>query len=121
VIILDNIYKISLLLDFYGNLLTRRQYEVLDLHYNSDYSLGEIAEFFEISRQGVYDNIRRGKILLNEFEKKLGLIKRFSEQKSKAEDVLKMVNSINTENISSEDREKLRIVKEGIQEIINGL
>ena len=40
---MDNVYKMSMLLDFYGQMLTKRQYEIMDLHFNSDYSLGEIA------------------------------------------------------------------------------
>ena len=49
----------SMLLDFYGELLTDKQRECLDLHYNEDLSLSEIAEQLGISRQGVWDNIRR--------------------------------------------------------------
>lgn len=69
-------FKISMLLDFYGKLITARQYEIIDMHFNEDYSLGEIAERLKISRQGVYDNIRKGSMILNEFEIKLGLIER---------------------------------------------
>jgi len=76
---MDNVYEISLLLDFYGQLLTKRQYEILDLHFNNDYSLGEIAEQLSISRQGVYDSVKKGKAVLNEMEQKLGLVKKFSE------------------------------------------
>jgi predicted DNA-binding protein YlxM (UPF0122 family) len=70
--------EVAMMLDFYGQLLTHRQYEILDLYYNSDFSLGEIAGQLNISRQGVYDSVKKGKEALKRFEEKLGLVKRFS-------------------------------------------
>ncbi len=69
----------SLLLDFYGELLTDKQRECCELHFNEDLSLAEIAEQCGISRQGVWDNIRRALASLEEIEEKTGLIRRFSE------------------------------------------
>ncbi len=69
----------SMLLDFYGELLTEKQRECFDLHYNEDLSLSEIAEQIGVSRQGVWDNIRRAEAALQEIEDKTGLIKRFAE------------------------------------------
>lgn len=69
----------SMLLDFYGELLTDKQRECYDLHYNEDLSLSEIAEQSGISRQGVWDNIRRAEAALEGFEVKTGLIRRFTE------------------------------------------
>ena len=69
----------SMLLDFYGELLTEKQRECYDLHYNDDLSLSEIAEQSGISRQGVWDNIRRAETALKDVEEKTGLIRRFSE------------------------------------------
>lgn len=69
----------SMLLDFYGELLTERQRECYDLHYNDDLSLAEIAEQSGVSRQCVWDNIRRAEASLQEIESKTGLIRRFSE------------------------------------------
>lgn len=76
----NSIYEISILMDFYGQLLTARQIEILDMHYNSDYSLGEIAEELGISRQGVYDGIKKGKESLTAYEERLGLAARFKTQ-----------------------------------------
>ena len=67
------------LLDFYGELLTDKQRECFDLHYNEDLSLSEIAEQSGISRQGVWDNIRRAQAALDEMEEKTGLVRRFSK------------------------------------------
>jgi len=104
---MDEIFKISLLLDFYGQMLTKRQYEILDLHYNNDYSLGEIAQQLDISRQGVHDNIKRGKAALYDMESKLGLVARFSLQKDKASKIMKLLSDIDTGSISEQDRQKL--------------
>ena len=69
----------SLLLDFYGELLTDKQRECCELHFNEDLSLAEIAEQVGVSRQGVWDNIRRAVAALEEIENKTGLIRRFAE------------------------------------------
>ncbi len=68
----------SMLLDFYGELLTDKQRECCELHYNDDLSLAEIAEQLGISRQGVWDNIRRADAALEELEDKTGLVARFT-------------------------------------------
>ncbi len=80
--------EIAMLLDFYGQLLTPRQYEILDLHYNSDFSLGEIAEQLGISRQGVFDGVKKGKEALKQLEQKLGLVNRFSRHEETLHKVL---------------------------------
>ena len=65
----------SMLFDFYGELLTDKQRDVIDLYYNQDLSLAEIAEHEKISRQGVRDNIKRGEAYLTELEENLHLAK----------------------------------------------
>ena len=74
--------KQSLLLDFYGELLTEKQRGCYDLHVNEDLSLSEIAEQLGVSRQGVWDNIRRAESALTEIEEKTGLMARFEEMRS---------------------------------------
>ncbi len=118
---MDNVYEISLLLDFYGQLLTKRQYEILDLHFNNDYSLGEIAEQLNISRQGVYDNVKRGKAVLNGMEEKLGLVKKFTEQKARAEEILKILEDMDIKKLDNKSRENIIRVKDGIEYIIKSI
>lgn len=77
----DSTVMKSLLFDFYGELLTDKQRECFDLHYNEDLSLQEIAEQSGISRQGVWDNIRRAEAAMMQIEEKTGLVRRFSETK----------------------------------------
>ena len=115
---MEKIYEISLLLDFYGQLLSQKQYEILDLHFNNDYSLAEIAEHFNISRQGIYDNIKRGKAYLLDMEEKLGLVSKFTEQKAKAEKILGYIKKINKQNMNIDDIEYLKMIEDGIIEII---
>ncbi len=65
-----------LLFDVYGGLLTEKQQQALALTYNEDYSLGEIASMLNVSRQAVFDSVRRSEELLQSYEAKLGLIGR---------------------------------------------
>lgn len=67
--------EMAVLMDIYGPLLTERQFEMLDMHYNSDLSLSEIAEELSVSRQAAHDGIRKGRALLRLYEEKLGLEK----------------------------------------------
>lgn len=71
--------ELSALLDFYGSLLTAKQADALDLYYNQDLSLTEIAELMNITRQGVRDNIKRGEKQLEDFEAVLHLAEKFGE------------------------------------------
>lgn len=65
--------KFAALLDIYGGMLTDKQREVLDLYYNEDLSLSEIAANEEISRQGVRDSIKRGEEAILELDEKIGV------------------------------------------------
>ena len=80
-------YRMALLYDFYGDMLTDRQKEFYDLYYNEDLSLAEIAENYGITRQGVRDVIVRAEAILTELEDKTGLIKRFHTMQTQLEQV----------------------------------
>ena len=71
--------RVSILLDFYGEILTGTQRETVDAYYNQDMSLSEIAVDRGISRQGVRDAIKRAEQLLIDMEDRLGLVKRFQD------------------------------------------
>lgn len=72
-------YRMAMLFDFYGDLLTDRQKEFYDLYYNEDLSLAEIAENYGISRQGVRDVIVRAEAAMTEVEDKTHIIRRFHQ------------------------------------------
>lgn len=69
--------EISYLLDFYGDVLTEKQRDVMEQYYNDDLSLAEIADNFGITRQGVRDSIKRGESIVLELEQKVGFAKRY--------------------------------------------
>ena len=74
---MDKFIKISILFDFYGELLSEKQKIIVDYYYNNNFSLGEIAEKVDISRQGVYDSLKRAEDLLYEFDSKLELMEKY--------------------------------------------
>ncbi|MBR2831933.1 MAG: YlxM family DNA-binding protein [Oscillospiraceae bacterium] len=77
--------EMTLLYDFYSELLTEKQREYFDLYYNDDLSLGEIADSVGITRQGVRDMIVRAEGTLRATEEKLGLVRRFVEMRDTLE------------------------------------
>lgn len=88
---IDEISEMSMLLDFYGGLLTDKQNQVVSYYFEEDMSLGEISEELQISRQAVYDIIKRSEKILKNYELKLGLINRFLLQKEKLMDIKKIL------------------------------
>ena len=87
--------NISLLLDFYGDVLTERQKGMLDMYYNNDFSLAEIADFYNISRQGVRSVLKKGEIILSDMEEKLNLTKRFVDVQNKSAQIALKLENIN--------------------------
>lgn len=71
--------EFSLLLDFYGDMLTQKQKDSIDYYYNEDLSLSEISQNLGITRQGVRDAVKRSEALLYEMEERLGLAQKFKE------------------------------------------
>lgn len=72
--------EMTLLLDYYGDLLTEKQKTCFDLYYNQDLSLGEIAQEAGISRQGVHDSLARAEAALLDMEEKTGCVARARRQ-----------------------------------------
>ena len=77
-----------LLFDYYGRMLTDKQKEYLDLRYNQDLSLGEIAEIMCVSRQAVFDNLTRTEALLRRMEENIGCVKRDIAVRKAAREIL---------------------------------
>ena len=91
-------YRMALLYDFYGDMLTERQKEFYDLYYNEDLSLAEIAENYGITRQGVRDVIVRAEAVLTELEDKTGIIRRFHKMQEQFDQISAAVDIIAQRN-----------------------
>ncbi len=93
---LDDFLKYSVLFLYYRELFSRKQKEYLELYLEENSSLSEIADKYDVTRQAVFDNIKRGFRQLDEYEEKLGIFKREKELKEKLE---KLKNNFTRENL----------------------
>ena len=91
-------FRMTMLFDFYGEILTERQKEFFDLYYNEDLSLAEISENYGISRQGVRDVIVRAETAMTELEDKTGLLKRFMQMRERISAIEEAAAAIKTIN-----------------------
>lgn len=113
--------EVSFLLDFYGDMLTDKQREVIEYYYNEDLSLAEIADNQGISRQGVRDAIKRAEELLFEMEERLGFAKRFramQEGLQAIRDAAEKIEDYNTRyGFSREIHTNAVIIEETVQKL----
>ncbi|MGI6206188.1 MAG: YlxM family DNA-binding protein [Anaerovoracaceae bacterium] len=112
-----NMGEMSMLYDFYGELLTNRQKDVLQYYYGDDYTLGEIAEMAGISRQAVYDTVSKAEKSLRSYEASLGLVRRFR----RTEEEIHRASALIDEIIDSEHDSVLASKLTAVRNIINGL
>ena len=115
---IDRMIRGGALLDCYGPLLTKIQREQCELHFNQDYSLAEIAEMYNVSRQAVYDAITRAENALEEFEKQLGMIKKASAQLETLTRVAKnLSSSIDALSQEQKNQEQVKSLKKAKEEV----
>lgn len=112
----DNTLRRSMLFDFYGELLTDKQREYYDLHHNEDLSLSEIAEQSGISRQGVWDIIRRADKILVNTEEKTGMVARFARLRIQVDEIETLLRHMK-EQPEAEQQETLDTVLDKLQEL----
>ncbi|MCM3782993.1 putative DNA-binding protein [Neobacillus mesonae] len=108
---LEKTNRINILFDFYENLLTEKQQTFLKYYFHDDFSLGEIASEFEISRQAVYEHIKRAEQVLEMYEDKLGLLEKHERRLS---DLEKLKVLIESSEMTSEHKHRMN-------EIVNHL
>ena len=117
--VVDDVQKnleISLLLDFYGDLLTEKQREVTEMYYNDDMSLSEIAEIVGITRQGVRDAIKRSEQVMTEFESKVGFCAKYLQIREGLDTIVRVSHGIAAQN---KGYSYSKITDDGIKEIIS--
>ncbi len=119
VLCMEDIVRRTLLYDFYGELLTDHQKEVYEDAVLNDLSYTEIAGEYGISRQGVYDLVKRCDNILEDYEKKLLLIERFQAVKEKQKDILKICNEIISDTDAPMSEDEPEKVKSSIRDIIS--
>lgn len=103
--------NIGLLLDFYGDILTERKKDALDLYYNNDMSLSEIADEMHISRQGVRDIIKKAEEELFFYEEKLGLAKKFESAQIHAKRAIDLCDTL---SIPEEIKNEIKLILDNI-------
>ncbi|MGG0643628.1 putative DNA-binding protein [Sporosarcina gallistercoris] len=101
---LEKTTRVNFLFDFYQSLLTDKQRIYMQLYYLDDLSLGEIAEEYDVSRQAVYDNVRRTEAMLEDYEAKLSLFHKFQERSELIEQI---EQRLSTEKALTDEVQKL--------------
>lgn len=107
-----------LLFDYYGDMLTERQRMCLDLRYNQDLSLAEIADELGVSRQGVHDNIVRAEAHLQKMEEKTGCVRRYLQTRSAMQNILEAAAALkeHSDPFVREAAEKIAVAASSIEE-----
>jgi predicted DNA-binding protein YlxM (UPF0122 family) len=116
--LLEKVAWVTLLYDFYGQLLTEKQQKFLELYYEDDLSLGEIADKFTVSRQAVHDSLKRAVQILVKYEEELGLAANFTEQRSKVAEALALAEEFLLSPNSVDGFKKIKQIKELLLEIM---
>lgn len=115
--------ELAYLLDFYGDVLTDKQRDVMEQYYNEDLSLAEIAENFGITRQGVRDSIKRGEGILLDLEAKVGFAARHRDLQQKMNQLSQLAREIDSRNnaASFNKNEDIAKITSQMLEIIESL
>lgn len=119
---LEKTVEISVLYDLYNQILTEKQRDIVDLYYNQDLSLGEIADEFDISRQAVYDMLKRTEKLLYQYEEKLGFVKLIKIKNQKIKEIIDKVTSLEKEiclqNHSKELKSQINEITKALNDLL---
>lgn len=105
----EKVVEVGILFDFYGKLLSPRQLSVIELFYMDDLSLVEIGEELDITRQGVYDTLKRAEKKLYQYEDNLGLVYEFKKNSLAIKSIIEI-----SKDLSIDLRNKRHIEKENI-------
>lgn len=113
---------VSLLLDYYGCMLTEKQRNLAFMYYDEDFSLAEIAKITGLTRQGVYDSVRRTEASLRDLEKNIGFYQKMNKIFASMEEVKKMISDVlNKSELPSPAAENLNKVIHMIHELMESI
>ena len=101
----------TMLFDFYGELLTDKQREYFDLYYNEDLSLSEIAEQAGITRHGVYDVINRAEKILIKTEEKTGIVKKWMDTRKEIDEAIELAEEIKQQSNNNKSDKLIEILR----------
>lgn len=109
---IENVIEMNTLLDFYGKLLSEKQYRAMEMYYFFDYSLNEIATDLNISKQAVSDNLKRAEANLKDFNDKLKLIDAFENKKENNKKLNLLIEDLekNSKDIDMETLNKIKTI-----------
>lgn len=118
---MEKLVRIGILFDFYGKLLSPKQYQVIELYYSNDLTLSEIGEVLKISRQGVFDTLKRAEDKLLKYEDKLGLVNKFygsQEAIRESRNLAREIRKIGEKSSDDEIVKKARMIESLISDIL---
>ena len=118
---IEKMVEIGLLFEQYKELLTDKQREMVSLYYEEDYSLGEISENLGVSRQGVYDTLKRSEKILREYESKLHLVSKAKDQEKFLKSIGEKIIDIKEDLLHNRDCADLIPKLENIEEMCREL
>ena len=113
---IKKVVEVGILFDFYGNLLSSRQISIIELFYIHDLSLAEIGEELDITRQAVYDTLKRAEKKLYQYEENLGLVNEFKKNNLAIKSIIEISKDI-LDNFKNEIDSKNVLLK--IEQIEN--
>ncbi len=116
---MEKTLRMNLLYDFYSPLLTERQRDVFRMYFQEDLSLGEIGEQLAVSRQAIYDLLKRAEAIMEDFEAKLHLVTRHEQRRQLYAEILSCLESMHsTGNCCGE---RIAEIKEKIRQSEGGM
>ena len=117
---LEAVAQVSILFDFYGEMLTKRQQEVIRLYHEENFSLAEIAEELSISRQAVHDTLKKAEKALRSYEERLALVDRMEKSRRVIETtdrtIDKLMQKCSEDEALMKDLKKIRKAIDSLEE-----
>ena len=113
---MNDLTRRALYFDFYGSLLTAKQQEIYDLYYQQDLSFGEISEIRGVSREAVFDLLRRTEDALNYYENKLKLVRKYQLSRNIIKEIRQKIDSLRNERQKEKDLEQIVVLLQKLED-----